>query len=247
MWGYKMDVPDISTAVDSFVMTLYWIVLILIIVAVLGVLVYRLSYKIKVRIRYLTGTNDKVKDCVGKVFKDKKDGLIKLQVMPKMFKTFNMPEPPAEAISLTMKGKDAVEIEMPPNGTPRYIVKDKATSKFKPFDSNDRVFHLNEHEKIESRNKKSGWDILRDAIPYLFILMIFFGLVGFWGEIVAPFNEAGKTNLAITQEQTKITSMLKEIIKKEQLVSGEVEVLEQPPTDILINKTSGNVTSRPPD
>lgn len=228
-----------SAAADfgsSFMQGLYYMMFVLILVAILGFIAYRLSFKCKVRLRYLTNSFDKVKDVPGKLAVDRHDGIEKLFVLHKGFKKLVLPAPPSDAISLNMKGKDCFEIEIPPDGTPRYIVKDTNERTYAPFNSNDRVFYLNEIEKIESRRKKSIHDLISAAIPYIFILIVFIGLIAFWGDIVEPFNRAGETNLAIMQENAKITGMLKEIIKKEQVVSGEVEVLQPP----------GN-SSRPPD
>lgn len=212
----------------NFMQGLYYALIGLIIAFVFGLLVYRLTFKSKVRIRYLTDTFDKIKDVPGKLVLDKKDGVKKLFVLVKLFKKVALPAPPPEAVSLNFKGKDCFEVEWPSNGTPRYIVKNKSDRQFKPFDSNDRIFYLNEHEKIQSRRTKTIHDLVAMAMPYIFVLILVISIVAFWGDIVEPFNRAGETNLAIQKENAKITGMLKEIIKKEQLVSGEVEVITRP-------------------
>lgn len=222
------DMQSINSITSNFVQTLYIIVLVLLGVFILSIIVYRLTFKCQVRLRYLTGTHDKVKNACGKLVVDKSDGITKLIVMHKLFKTFSMPAPPSEAVSLSFRGKDVYDIEVPTNGSPRYLIRDHKSSAYRAYDSNDKIFLLNEDEKRKMRKSKNVYDIIGQAIPYIFMLIVFIGLIAFWGDIVEPFNKAGETNLAIMQENAKITSMLKEIIAKEQLLTGEVEVLSPP-------------------
>jgi hypothetical protein len=221
---------------SSFVTGLYYAIFVVLILAILGLFAWRISFKAKVRLRYLTDSFDKIKDTKGKLIDDRSDGVKKLKVLIKGFKTINLPAPPTEAISLTNKGKDCFEIEIPSDGNPRYIIKEKNTRSYKSFDSNDRVFYLNEHEKMVARKSKSIHDVITAALPYLFILILFIGLIAFWGDIVEPFNQAGETNLAIMKENAEITKHLKEIIKQEQVLDGEIEIL-----------SSIRNSSRPPD
>lgn len=211
---------------SNFINGLYYALIVLIVCVILGIFVYRLTFKCKLRIRYLTDTFDKIKDVPCKLAIDKRDGMQKLIVLVKLFKKKRLPAPPPEAVSLNFKGRDCFEVEWPSDGEPRYIVKSKTERKYKPFDSNDRIFYLNEHEKIIKRSTKGIHDLLAMAMPYIFLLILSIAIIAFWGDIVEPFNKAGETNLAIMQENAKITGMLKEIIKQEQLVTGEVEVIK---------------------
>ena len=216
-----VDAASITTGAlnaGSNVLNVFFYALIALVIATPFLIVmYRLSFKIKVRLRLVNNTYDQIKDTIGKIVKDK-DGIKKLVYLKKMFKKEYLPLPPTEAISLDMRGKKCVEIEIVEKGQARYIIKDTVDSQFKPFDTNDRIFLINEFKKSELRKKKTMSELILGLAPLFAIVIIIALLLAFWGDVVKPFNDMGNTMSGITAKQAEITSMLKEIIKKEQII-----------------------------
>lgn len=187
------------------------------------------TFKVNVRLRKKTSTFDQLKDTKGKIYRDR-DGVDKLVYRLGLFKRQAMPLPPPDAISLDMKGKKCVEIEASEDGGLRYIIKDTTTHKFKPYDTNDRTFHINEHDKrLERKSKKTWMQIVADAVPFIALIVILALVIFGWGEIVAPFERVGAQTGAIAAEQKEITIMLKEIIKQEQVIRGEEAPVKRAP------------------
>ena len=244
---------EVAQFTNSLVAALLWILVALLVCGVLGIIAYRATFKVKVRLRHLTGSNDKIKDCVGKIVNDKVDGVQKLIVMPKLFKTFKMPAPPYAAVSINMRGKDSVEVEITPDGDMRYITKSKTDREYKPLDTNDKIFVLNEHEKIAARRKKGLSEFLTQALPYIVFLIMFIAIIAFWADITAPFNERMDASEQALNKRLEMElqaiSMLKETIKEEQRVYGEAEVVNGvvPPATVGNAPPPPSNTTAPPE
>jgi len=219
----------------------WWAFVVLLILAICGFMLYRFSFNCKVRIHYLTNGQDQLSDKRGKVVKDRKDGLDKLLISMGLFRKLTMPSPPPEATSLDLKGKRCFMVEFGDDGSQRYIVRKKGEDGFDyiPLSTNDRVFYLNEDEKRLARQKKGLSELIAAAIPYIALVIILGMLLAFWGEVVEPMKSETASirahNIEMREMDLQITGMLKEIIKREQVVPSEptpVNVVETP-----INKT----------
>ena len=228
----------------------YWTMVAVLVLAIIGFMLYRMSFNCKVRIHYLTQGKDQLSDKRGKILKDRRDGIEKLVIAMGMFRTLKMPSPPPEATALDLKGKRCFMVEMGDDGSKRFIVRKRSEGKneYIPLSTNDRVFYLNEDEKRLQRQKKSIADLIAAAIPYIALVIILGMLLAFWGDVVKPLREENAawrqyTN-DMTQKQAEITGMLKEIIKKEQVVPSE-------PAPVIVDeisiKAEDNTAPPPPD
>jgi hypothetical protein len=206
---------------------LFYAFIFLIVIALIAFFVWNASFKVNVRLRKKTSTFDRLSDTKGKFVRGK-DGVKKLAYKINLFKLDYHTLPSSEAIGLNAKGKTCLELEITEEGTKRYIVKESEGMSYKPIDTNDQIFMVNEMEKRLKRQKKSLAELIQYLAPFITIIIIVGLLFGFWGEIVQPFNDAGNTNLAIAKEQKEITEMLKEIIKQEQVLN-QVPKTEAPP------------------
>ena len=228
----------------------YWTMVAVLVLAIIGFMLYRMSFNCKVRIHYLTQGKDQLSDKRGKILKDRRDGIEKLVIAMGMFRTLKMPSPPPEATALDLKGKRCFMVEMGDDGSKRFIVRKRSEGKneYIPLSTNDRVFYLNEDEKRLQRQKKSIADLIAAAIPYIALVIILGMLLAFWGDVVKPLREENAQWRAYTTEMTgkqaEITGMLKEIIKKEQVVPSE-------PTPVIVDeisiKAEDNTAPPPPD
>lgn len=220
----------------------YWAVVVILILAVCGFILYRFSFNCKVRIHYLTQGKDQISDKRGKIIKDRRDGLEKLLIAMGLFRKEHMPLPPPEATSLDLKGKRCFMVEFGDDGSKRYIVRTKGDNTYIPLSTNDRVFYINEDDKRMQRKKKGFSELLQAALPYIALVIILGMLLAFWGDVVKPMQDETAAirahNQKMREMDLQITGMLKEIIKKEQVVPSEpapviIESVDEtpPPTE----------------
>jgi len=223
-----------ATAVNSTMYVFWWVLLIGLICGVLLFIFYWVfTFNITVRLRYKTNSYDKVRDTKGKYIEDK-DGVEKLIVRLGIFKRKNLPMPPDKGISLSSKGKDNVEVEVSTNGAWRYMIRETSDPKFKPYDTNDRVFHINEHDKrLERKSKKTLMQVVADAVPFIALIVILALVIFGWGEVVAPFEKIGNQQAGLLKEVKAIAQIQKETLREEQIVRGNEapikKVVNQPP------------------
>lgn len=231
--AYEDIISGLSGMSGNFFLVLYIGFIVVFFALIIVFFVWRRTFNIKTRIRYLTNSYDQIKDTKGKIVLDKQDGIEKFQYFINLVKRKNYVCPPSAAISLDMQGRKCVELEVGTDGiSSRWIVKEKSSLRYVPFNSNDRVFLVNEEEKRISRKKKGIAELIEKAIPYLILVIILGLLLSFWQDVVAPFQQAGETNLAIAKEQKEITMLLKEMIRNEQIITGEIPlVTSEPPPE----------------
>lgn len=200
---------------------MFWTFLALIFGGSMYFVVYYWVYNIKVRVRIKTQSYDNILDKRGRLAVDRTDGINKLHIF--RFKIKRMPAPPPEAIGLTTKGKLVVEIEADEEGLTRYIVKDSESKRFKSWNSNDQLFYIGEQKKADIRKKKTLSDIIMQLAPIFAITIMFVCLLLFWKDVMEPFTSrmdaSEQFQLDISETQLDITTMLKEIIKQEQIIS----------------------------
>lgn len=198
--------------------------------------VYLFVYNIKVRVREKTSTYDAIIDKRGRIARDREDGIDKLHIF--QYKVKRTPCPPPEAIGLTKKGKQVLELEVNQDGFVRYIVKNTALGRFEAWNSNDQLFYINEQKKADARKKKTLGEILLQIAPLMAIVIMFVCLLIFWNDVMSPFtsrmNAAEQNYLEISENFLQTSTMLKEIIKQEQVISSvegsEPVVVDSPST-----------------
>lgn len=202
--------------------TVMWLLIVLLIAMVGFWVLWRMTFNVRVRLRTKTHTHDLIKDTRGKFVKDK-EGKAKLIYKASFLRNETMVMPPPEAVGLTKKGKRSVEVGIGIDGARRYIVK-QITGKdvsYVPFNTNDRVFLIHETEKRMMRKKKSLSEIILALAPLAALLIMFVSFLAFWGDVVKPFQDQANVQLQIQTEQKETMQIIKEIIKKEQVIAGE--------------------------
>jgi len=226
---------SVMGAVGMGAWIMLWVLVVGLVLGVIFLMFWMMSFNVHVRLRKKTNTHDLIADRKGKIKTDK-DGSEKLIIKMNLFKYKSMPNPPPEAISLSLRGKSCIELELSDAGGMRYIIKDSTSHKFKPLDSNDRVFHLNELDKRIRRQKKSFGELVQFLAPFITLIIILGMLLAFWGDVVEPFTArmgaAENFELKMMEQMNKNQDLMNEILKKEQIIRDQTvdEVLaEQPP------------------
>jgi len=206
------------SVMDTLFTTVLWILISGCGIAVIAMIWYVLSFKIKVTIREIVDENSNkvIMYDRAKVWVDKKGN--------KWYKFLKLkrkePMPPSSAIKITHKGKKQVEYYLTEDGVlipivdsfdyekykeenqekiQEYIKSAKdaktkipfAKDIFQPFTTNQRALMINELDASDEYKKKSLRDLIAQAIPYIALVMIITVFLIFFGEAVNPIMEVG--------------------------------------------------------
>lgn len=208
----------VTTFMDSMYLMLIWFA-VLIVVGIIAYYIYLMTlYKHKARLREITNGVTIVKDTTARESKDK-DGL-------RYWKTWRgarkLPIPPAEAISVTAKGKKVVDAWILETGEVSYCIdKGPQLGKFDSFTTNQRLLLIDEIKKAQTY-KKNDWKEHIPMIASMSVLVIIFVVaLTYWGDIVAPAQEVQVTNLEIVKQQSKIMDTLQEMVQNKQIFKEE--------------------------
>lgn len=97
--------------------------------------------------------------------------------------------------------------------------KAKIVSTLQPFTSNDREFVVNNIYRAIARKKMKWTEHLPLIISGTILIVALAVLLIFWKDAVTPMHQMTGTYQAITKDQKEITTMLKEIIHKQQIIT----------------------------
>jgi hypothetical protein len=235
----------------SGVMTgLYWGIIIASILGCILFIIYIFSFNIDVVIRHKTKMQDQIEKTKAKVVKDGKDGVEKLAIRFGLFKRKYMVAPPPEVISPTMKGKWFIEIELTADGSMRYITKTTEKDgepKLRPLNTNDRIFMINEEEKRIARHKKPLAELVREAVPYIALVIIVGCFLAFFADVVKPFNERMAAAESSLIEEKKLDL---QIIQELGGIKNDIQIIrngEQASPNGQVAVPDATVTSPPPE
>jgi len=167
--------------------TILWVLAIGLIIAIIWMVWYIISFKHKVVVREVAKDGKTiVKFDKAKSFKDK--------IGVTWWKLFRykvkLPEPMSDSIDITAKGKKAVEFFKTEDGMfiPISVGFDyddfKEQTGFKPLPSSQRQMIIHEFRESESYKKRSMTDLLRDAVPYMALVMLIIALLIFMPDII---------------------------------------------------------------
>lgn len=204
----------------SGVVQAVWILMGLVIVGlVLWLIIRKLQFKYPTLIKDVTGNNP-----ITHITKSReywtKEGIRVWQ--NELFKE-SMGIPPSNAFDIASKGKKMVVVwRVAPKEyifqTPDKLVekKDKKdisyyVEKGEFLNMPQRAVLVDQQMKANDHLQKGMATIIRDAVPYL-ALVIIIGMVVFgWGELVAPFSDAQTRVIAYTTAQNEQLSLIKDI------------------------------------
>lgn len=161
--------------------TIMWIILI----ALLGLLIWLvwwiMSYKIKVIVRQkISDGRTLIKIDKGKIQKDR-NGVYWLKLFKHRIK---LPEPDNENFDITTKGKKIIEfIKIGTDFVP-ILIKSRTVDSTNSFSPAQRQMMIHECRESEQYKKRTAMDLLRDAIPYMALVLIILGLLIFMPDII---------------------------------------------------------------
>jgi hypothetical protein len=221
-----------KTTSTIYNITLY-VILFSFIIGIIVLIYFIKKYKHFFRVRELTGDKTRIIDDKAREIKDD-TGVVKWKLLKRRH---FVPVPPPEVIHLTSKGKLSVEAYYTQTGEYKYIVDNgidnKIKSTFQPLTTEDREFYANEMRKAESYRKKSMFDMIKDALPLISLLLIFILMLVFWEDIAKPgitiVEKAGE--IAKSQEET--TRMLRDIIQDRQTIGDKALINSTIEEDVI--------------
>jgi len=143
------------------------------------------TYKIKFRIRKVTGTHNIIYDDKAKVVRIGKKGKSVIKWRLQKLKQ-NAPIPPDEAISIDKKGKMVVDAYYTEQGEFKYILPKRSVPSLEPLSSDDKTFYAEEF-KDSLKYKGTDWSgvIMMVTQGVILITVLVLALV-FVSSIVEP-------------------------------------------------------------
>lgn len=231
--GLNVDVAGLATGVMGGLATvILWLIALIAISAIIGLLIYLMSFKHRVRIRKIVKgrtiiIEDKAKEVRGK------DG----EYWWKFLKTkIKVTSPPDEAIDIGKKGKLMTEGYWIKDG--RFIWRtdilkeeeiieaaDSVKGDHKLFTSEERALYAKELKDSEAYKKKKISDLLVAAAPYIAIIMIFALFLIFFGEVISPMQELGGHVQASLETQRETMVIVRDILQnRETMLLNNVTV-----------------------
>lgn len=221
-----------TSGIDSFVTVLLWVLAIVLVGAVIGLGIWLLSFKHKVRVRKIIQGRTVVIDDRAREFKDR-DGAIWWSFLKTKIK---MTAPPEKAMDIGKRGKLVAE---------GYLFKDdkfvwredlvreedvdlelkSVKGDYRLFTSQERALFAKELRESETYKKKKLSEMLVAVAPYLAIMFIFVVFLIFFNEAVAPAVELGNSIKASLETQREIMQIVQNIVQnKESLMLKNVTI-----------------------
>lgn len=196
-----------QSAISGFAEVIVWLVAIVLVLAVIGLGWYFLSFKHRVIVRevnkggFSTWTADKARRV-----KDKK-GIVWFKLMKTKLK---VPEPPSEVREITKKGKVVAELWVY-DGKMLWKRNTFDSEKFKDttadyldggFDalsSGERSMFIDEIENAQTYKKKKLYDLLWQATPIIGIIIMLTLFFIFFDNVITPGYDIAEQNARMAQ------------------------------------------------
>jgi len=198
-----LEVGKLMGGFSATVTAVFWIVIILAILAVVFAIWWYLSFKFNVVVREVINNKTIIKRDKAKVTKTRQ-GIIFWKL-----RGFNVrvPEPPSQAIDVDYKGKKWVEFYKKSDGS--FVpISDQFTEEkfikefpdFKPFTTEQRALLVHELEEAEKYKKKSISEILIALAPYIAIVLVLVVFMIFFNDVVTPTVQLGDKLVKATEK-----------------------------------------------
>lgn len=211
---------DWSGMMSQMWSALFWIMIILVVIAILFWWLWTRKFNKKVRLRVLTGTKKIIRDYKARELSV--DGVKYWQTLKRPFKVWDpgdlMPVPPADAIDIGANGRIVVEAYATETGE-YYFISDagdkniKENKDFKAFATNQRLMLIDQCKKANLK-KPLKWTehigTIANAISVVILIIVVFV---FWDSFTAPALQAQQNHQAIIAEYKEITDNQKEIME----------------------------------
>lgn len=208
-----------------------WIVVALVIAALIGLVLFILSYKHKVRVRYITKDGSYIIDDKAR---RKEDGGVTYWVLLKSKMTVT--PPPREAINITKKGKLVAECYVTEDNPEPVWITDTQNfngGTFKPLTTQQRSLTVSRIRKAESRKKSSLWDKISQVImPAAMVIMVALPFM-FWGDITASSTHSMEITAQVAEQNAKIAEQNARILSvlAGKVEAGELNIIQNIPPD----------------
>ena len=230
------DFSGVTTAAAGVAGSAYdvilWAVVGLCIAGLIGFVLFVLSYKHKVRVRYITKDGSYIIDDKAR---RKMDGGVTYWSLLKAKQIVS--PPPKEAINITKKGKLVAECYITEdNPEPVWLTDNfdlEGNGKFKPLTTQQRSLTVSRIRKAESRKNASLWDKISSVImPAAMVIMVALPFV-FWGEITNASTESMEITAQVAAENAKISEQNARILSvlAGKVEAGELDIVQNIPPD----------------
>lgn len=209
-----------SSAVGGLATVILWLLLIIGIAGIVGLVLYLMSFKHKVRVRKIVKGRTIIIDDKAKIIKGK-DGEFWWRFLKTKLKVTS---PPDEAVDIGKKGKLVTEGYLIKDG--RFIWRtdtlkeeeifeavDSVKGDHKLFTSEERALYAKELKDSEAYKKKKISDLLVAAAPYIAIIMIFALFLIFFGEVINPIQELGRHVQSSLETQRETMVIVRDILQ----------------------------------
>jgi hypothetical protein len=240
VFGMNIDIAGTMGGMGTGIMYLLLLVLV-------GLIIYmildRMKFKHKFRVRVLTGGKILEVDDKAKTVKTR-EGIIFWKLLKRKDK---VPVPPAESISVTGKGKMSVTAYYTEHGQYVYSIPNLGVrvGTDDPLNTTDHEFYLNEVKKAESEKEKKLSEWLMQMAPFIALVIILIMAMSFWGSITKPYLDATNMMEKITENQNSIAiaqaktmTMINELLLNKQGIQAFNMSTEFPPG--LFNMTEAS-------
>jgi len=200
---------------------IYWIIILVIVAGIIGIIMYILSFKHIVVIRYRINTRkfaimDKAKQ-------------VERQGVP-YWKLFKMKKevtcPPSEALDITRKGKFIAECYWDAGNPEPVWAKDTSgidKGLLQPFNTQERAIHVNRVTKALMRKKSSLLETIEKlAVPFALVVILIVILI-FFEDISKPAKEMGQLNKELMVENEKISAQNARMLE---ILVGKMDISE---------------------
>lgn len=226
----------------AFINAMYWGLIILIILIILGGIIWFVwwnkKYKHRVLIKEVAKGRTLITGDRARSLKQK-DGNIWWKLWRYKDK---IPEPPSECVEITTKGKkwcafyhseEAGYIPIIDNNRYEDWKEKLKAEGFEPFTPQHRAILINEMVAANDYKKKGWGDILTTAIPIGSVVIILALLLIFWGDVVEPFTIMG-------DKLANVADRMIELLDKLSSLESRVDVLEVTNEAVNVTNTAPN-------
>lgn len=224
----NLDVGSVASGfMDNISQAGSWIVWIIVIGALVGALLYLISFKHSVGIRVLTrnGNNLPVKDRAREI---KVDGVVYWKLMKRKH---IIPVPPAESLVIRKSGANPkfyaefsysdetgyvpLEYDVTTdnfNDKLKMIQHGKVVQDpFQPFTSNQRSLYVMQLRKSETRRKKDILERITALATPIVLVMLVICILIFWEDVAKPGKEIAELNLQMQEKTLVVLDQIVEI------------------------------------
>lgn len=233
----SVDAVGLASSVSGAITSvLLWVLIIFLVGATIGAVIWWLSFKHRVRVKHSIRGRTVIIEDKARIVKDKNGSM-----WWKFLKTrLKVSPPPSEAIDIGRKGRFFTEGYLLEDG--RFVwriddfdsqsFKDDAgvkydksfTGKYHFFTSKERALLANEVVEAQQYKKRKFLDVLVAIAPYLAIIIIFVLFLVFFDSVVSPAVELGNTIKAGLDTQLETMRIVQSIVqgKESMLLNGTV-------------------------